>query len=139
MTVKDDLPSEEVAKKREVSRLASKRYDDKVSRKKKHAKRSSARATAIAAKSTIKVQVAMENALEFGPSVGFSVASKFFTDCKGLREPIEGKFTEWKRNVDPPWNSQGHVVLDEGKDERDCVPTMYVNQNYGHPKRLFRG
>jgi hypothetical protein len=41
MAIKDDLPSDEVAKKCKNSRMLSRRYDKKVSGKKKETKRSS--------------------------------------------------------------------------------------------------
>jgi hypothetical protein len=41
MAIKDDLPSDEVVKKHKNSRMSSRRYDKKVSGKKKETKRSS--------------------------------------------------------------------------------------------------
>jgi hypothetical protein len=135
MAIKDDLPSDEVAKKRKNSRMSSRRYDKKVSAKKKETKRSSTRAKAAATRSNIKVQAAMDNALKFGLNTSFHIASKYFTNSKKLREHVEGKFTQWKLICDPPQNSHGNVVLNGATDNGDPVHVMYVNRHYGHPTR----
>lgn len=135
MTIKDDCPTDEVAKKRKISRMTSRRYDSKVSRQKKEMKRSSTRAKAAAAKANIKLHAAMDNSLEFGLTAGFRIASKYFTNTDKLREHVEGKFTEWKLTRDPPRNSHGNVVLAGASDDGDNVPIMQVNRNYGHPTR----
>jgi hypothetical protein len=73
--------------------MLSRRYDIKVSRKKKEMKRSSMRAQAATPRSNIKVQAAMDNALEFGLNSGFHIASKYFMNSKKCREHVERKFT----------------------------------------------
>lgn len=136
MVVKDDLPSAEVARKREISRATSRRHQEKLAKKrKKETQRSSARTKAAVARSNIKKHAACDNELEFGLEVGFEVAMRHSTDLRKYGELVEGNFTVWTMSHAPRKNKHGNVVLDGRTNGSGPKHVMWLNRNYNHPTR----
>lgn len=135
MAVKDDLPSDEVARKRKISRETSRRHLEKRSKQKKETKRTNPRTVAAVARSKIKEHAANENKLEFGTGFGFQVAARHSTNWSKFGEHVEGKFTKWEMSCNPSTNKQGNVVLPEVANVNCPKYIMYLNRNFNHPTR----
>jgi hypothetical protein len=96
MTLKDDLPTASVARKREKKRQSSKKYYNETIKSKKSGIRRSKRSATSNAKVNIKTQVSADNTQEIGVDAAFDIACKYFTDRRKQRELLDGDFTQWK-------------------------------------------
>lgn len=135
MALLDDLPSDEVRRKRAKSRETSRRHEAKKARMKKEAQRSSTRTGAAVTKSKIKKHAANENELDFGYQVGFDLAVKYATDLENYAKLVEGKFTEWTVYHDSRKNKNGNVVLDKHTNGGVSKYVLSLNRNFNHPTR----
>lgn len=137
MTLKDDLPTASIARRREKRRQSSKKHYEETIKSKKSGIRRSKRSATSNAKANIKTQVSADNAQEIGVDAAFDIACKYFTDRRKQRELLDGDFTQWKVVSDAPRSHIGgsFILGDTVPHGENVTYVMYVNRNFRHPTR----